>query len=42
MPPMSPEVGIMRTYVDWLVELPWTERSEDNLDVKHAADVLDC
>lgn len=41
MPPMSPEVGIIRTYVDWLVELPWTERSEDNLDVKHAASVLD-
>jgi ATP-dependent Lon protease len=41
MPPMSPEVGIIRTYIDWLVELPWTERSEDNLDVKHAAAVLD-
>ena len=41
MPPMSPEVGIIRTYVDWLVELPWTERSKDNLDVQHAATVLD-
>ncbi|MFL7840022.1 MAG: endopeptidase La [Candidatus Promineifilaceae bacterium] len=41
MPPMSPEVGIIRTYVDWLVELPWTERSTDNLDVQHAAKVLD-
>jgi ATP-dependent Lon protease len=41
MPPMSPEVGIIRTYIDWLVELPWTERSKDNLDVKHAAKVLD-
>jgi ATP-dependent Lon protease len=41
MPPMSPEVGIIRTYVDWLLELPWTERSDDNLDVKHAASVLD-
>ncbi len=40
MPPMSPEVGIIRTYIDWLVELPWTERSQDNLDVKHAAAVL--
>ncbi|MFN2104739.1 MAG: endopeptidase La [Candidatus Promineifilaceae bacterium] len=41
MPPMSPEVGIIRTYIDWLVELPWMERSKDNLDVKHAAKVLD-
>ncbi len=41
MPPMSPEVGIIRTYVDWLLELPWTERSVDNLDVAHAAHVLD-
>ena len=41
MPPMSPEVGIIRTYLDWLLELPWTERSTDNLDVRHAAAVLD-
>jgi ATP-dependent Lon protease len=41
MPPMSPEVGIIRTYIDWLVDLPWHERSEDNLDVAHAAAVLD-
>ncbi len=41
MPPMSPEVGIIRTYIDWLVELPWQERSEDKLDVAHAAAILD-
>ena len=41
MPPMSPEVGIIRTYVDWLLDLPWTQASEDNLDVTHAAEVLD-
>ena len=41
MPPMSPEVGIIRTYIDWLVDLPWHERSEDKLDVKHAAAILD-
>lgn len=41
MPPMSPEVGIIRTYVDWILDLPWTERSDDNLDVSHAAAVLD-
>jgi ATP-dependent Lon protease len=41
MQPMSPEVGIIRTYVDWILDLPWTDSSEDNLDVRHAADVLD-
>jgi ATP-dependent Lon protease len=40
MPPMSPEVGIIRSYLDWLVELPWTKQSEDNLDIDHAAKVL--
>ncbi len=41
MPPMSPEVGIIRTYIDWILDLPWTEKSKDNLDVSHAAKVLD-
>ncbi|MFO7538734.1 MAG: LON peptidase substrate-binding domain-containing protein, partial [Chloroflexota bacterium] len=41
MPPMSPEIGIIRTYVDWIVGLPWGELSTDNLDVAHAAEVLD-
>jgi ATP-dependent Lon protease len=41
MPPMSPEVGIIRTYVDWILDLPWTESTEDNLDVRHAANILE-
>ncbi|MDT8381334.1 MAG: endopeptidase La [Brevefilum sp.] len=41
MPPMSPEVGIIRTYLDWLLDLPWEEESEDNLDVLHANEVLE-
>ncbi len=40
MPPMAPEVGIIRTYVNWIIELPWTNTSQDNLDVKHAGEVL--
>ncbi len=41
MPPMSPEVGIIRTYIDWILALPWEETTTDNLDVAHAARVLD-
>ena len=41
MPPMSPEIGIIRTYIDWILDLPWVEESADNLDVANAAAVLD-
>ncbi|MFZ6029491.1 MAG: endopeptidase La [Chloroflexota bacterium] len=41
MPPMSPEVTILRTYVDWIVELPWMAGTDDNLDVPHAGKVLE-
>ncbi|HEX2908141.1 MAG TPA: LON peptidase substrate-binding domain-containing protein, partial [Phototrophicaceae bacterium] len=41
MPPMAPEVGMIRTYIDWLTILPWAKQSDDNLDVAHAQTVLD-
>jgi len=41
VPSMSPETGIIRTYLDWLIELPWSETTEDNLDVKHVEKVLE-
>jgi ATP-dependent Lon protease len=41
MPAMAPEVGILRSYVDWLLDLPWEEKTDDNLDVLHASKVLD-
>ncbi|NUQ83797.1 MAG: endopeptidase La [Anaerolineales bacterium] len=41
MPPMAPEVGIIRTYIDWIVELPWSNFTPDNLDVKNAAKILE-
>lgn len=41
MPAMAPEVGIIRTYLDWILELPWTQETEDNLDVANAAKVLE-
>ncbi len=41
IPSASPEVGVIRTYVDWLVGLPWTASTTDNLDIKEAAKILD-
>ncbi len=41
MPAMAPEVGIIRTYLDWILELPWNTETSDNLDVDHAAKILD-
>lgn len=41
MPALAPEVGIIRTYLDWIIDLPWKEESEDNLDVSHAAKIMD-
>jgi ATP-dependent Lon protease len=41
MPSISPEVSILRTYIEWLLELPWSEATEDNLDISHVARVLD-
>ncbi len=38
--PMSPESGVLRTYVEWLVELPWTEESDDKMNLIRAARVL--
>ena len=38
---MSPESGVARTYLDWISTLPWTERTDDVLDVGHARMVLD-
>ncbi len=41
MPMAAPEVGIIRTYLDWLIDLPWTEESQDNSDIQEVAKVLD-
>ena len=38
---MSPESGVARTYLEWIAALPWTERTDDVLDVAHARQVLD-
>jgi ATP-dependent Lon protease len=39
--PVAPEAAVIRTYLDWILGLPWTNRSTDNLDVSQAAGVLD-
>jgi ATP-dependent Lon protease len=41
LPPAAAEYGVIRTYLEWLVELPWNKRTEDNLDIPHAREVLD-
>jgi ATP-dependent Lon protease len=41
LPPAAAEYGVIRTYLEWLVELPWAQETEDNLDVAHARKVLD-
>ena len=39
--PFSPEIGVIRGYLEWLVELPWSIETEDRLDLEEAAAVLD-
>jgi ATP-dependent Lon protease len=41
LPPAAAEHGVIRTYLEWLVELPWSRETEDNLDIAHAREVLD-
>ncbi len=41
IPTASAEGGVIRTYVDWLLDIPWTKATEDDLDIHHAEEVLD-
>lgn len=41
IPPVSPEYTVSRNYLDWLIALPWSSSTPDNLDVGAAARVLD-
>lgn len=41
MPPMAAEYTVLRTYLDWLINLPWSKSTEDNLDISQASQVLD-
>jgi ATP-dependent Lon protease len=41
MPSMAPEYSVLRNYLDWLMTLPWSVASRDNLNLRHVANVLD-
>jgi len=41
MHPESSEASLVRTYLDWLVDLPWSKKTKDNLNIKKAKQVLD-
>jgi ATP-dependent Lon protease len=41
LPPAAAEYGVIRTYLEWLVELPWSVTTDDDLDIAHAREVLD-
>ena len=41
LPAAAAEYGVIRTYLEWLVDLPWSTATEDDLDLGHAREVLD-
>ena len=41
LPTAAAEYGVIRTYLDWLVSLPWSKLTEDNLEIPHAREILD-
>ncbi len=41
VPQASPEYSVIRTYLDWLVQLPWTTETADHIDIKEARRILD-
>ena len=41
MSPMSSEASVVRTYLDWMVNIPWKKRSKVRLDLKRAEDILE-
>lgn len=41
IPPMSPESTVIRNYLDWLTDVPWSNKTTDKLDVNHVQKILD-
>lgn len=40
-PPMSPESTVIRNYLDWLTDVPWSKKTKDNLNINHVQKILD-
>ena len=38
--PHSPETGVIRTYLDWIIDLPWDKETKDKIDIKKARETL--
>lgn len=41
LPSQAPESGVIRNYIDWIVSIPWTKATEDQLDIKRSEKILD-
>src|SRR5699024_10094796 len=41
VPQSSAESSVIRNYLEWLLDLPWTEKTKDTLDIGHAKQILD-
>jgi len=41
LPSAAAEYGVIRTYLDWLVSVPWSKLTDDNLEIPHAREILD-
>lgn len=41
LPATAPDYHVIRTYLEWILELPWRKSTEDNLDLEHARQILD-
>jgi len=41
MPPMAAESGVIRNYLDWMLDLPWTKQTKDRLNINKAEEILD-
>ncbi|MDI6861453.1 MAG: endopeptidase La [Caldisericia bacterium] len=41
MPPMAMEAAVIRTYLDWILDLPWDKTTKDEIDIKKAQKILD-
>lgn len=40
-PPQSAEIAVLRSYIDWMLALPWSQRTDDVFDILHTRDILD-